>query len=1009
MDELTTLNNNKLLLSNNTHFYTDFESSDSTEYSYYPLFELKIDYQNDFSIIFSTKGIEELGYNTDIINSGNMKFNDLMSVAEFDYFKNIFNKQIEDNNFDFICNMKFFDSNMKTRHTYAHMVITHTGKNSYLNCMVIDITNQYVDRSKEKRAISIIISDDIALLQHRICNCSNGNKLMLEFASDSLIYYGFDNIILSESSVNFFDFLHTEDYGKFCYLFNSTIEKKNNYFAGTYRIITPDSEIIWILIQTIVYYKDDVPTYINSVINDLTEQKERIIKLNENQMILENNLNRTQFISDILKHLQKSDDFKTSINTITKKLAIFLNASEIKICVPYSTSQKYITYSYNKSHNIQQKIINFKLFEDKYPNIIKRLNSFGMAYRDKLGSSKNCYNEFLSTGDYSYLIYNIKFTDSSDGFIILIDKDNTRTWDNETISVVSDITQIISSMFQRYLTQLELMTTLNTFKTVLNNIGSYVCVSTLEGQDIIFTNQKFSDNFGDDSIGKHLWECLGIDSEDYESITNSNSKINSKRARYYEIYSPMTKQWIDITQMNIIWVDGSIVSLSTLNNITQKIEYEKLIEMQAMNDHLTGLPNRRRLEKDFQDLVDQSLRDNTFGYILFLDLDNFKNVNDGLGHQYGDTLLQNISEFLKTLPYTGHYTYRFGGDEFILLVENKYCNQINDIVNTLLERFREKWDLINTTYYCTMSMGIAKYPYDGITLFEILKKVDMAMYRAKNQGKNRAMFYKNKIGFDSIRNIELERYLRESVSNSCNGFSVYYQPIVNAETKAIEGAEALLRWSCDNLGNISPVEFIPVAENLGFIVELGEFVFRTACLQCKKMISLGMKDFKISINLSVYQIYEANFLDKVEKIINETQVPYHNITFEVTESLAINDFKSTKEILKKLSELGISISLDDFGTGYSSLNNIKEMPLNTIKIDKSFIDDLINDSCTEVFVKTIISLAHALDMKVCAEGVEQEIQYNRLVDLNTDLIQGYLFGKPVPAEEFEKKYVPLFN
>ena len=170
-----------------------------------------------------------------------------------------------------------------------------------------------------------------------------------------------------------------------------------------------------------------------------------------------------------------------------------------------------------------------------------------------------------------------------------------------------------------------------------------------------------------------------------------------------------------------------------------------------------------------------------------------------------------------------------------------------------------------------------------------------------------------------------------------------------------------------------------------------------------------MKDFKISISLSVYQIYEANFLDKVKEIIMETQVPYHNITFEVTESLAINDFKSTREILKKLSELGISISLDDFGTGYSSLNNIKEMPLNTIKIDKSFIDDLINDSCTEVFVKTIISLAHALDMKVCAEGVEQEIQYNRLVDLNTDLIQGYLFGRPVPAEEFEKKYIPLYN
>jgi EAL domain-containing protein (putative c-di-GMP-specific phosphodiesterase class I) len=339
------------------------------------------------------------------------------------------------------------------------------------------------------------------------------------------------------------------------------------------------------------------------------------------------------------------------------------------------------------------------------------------------------------------------------------------------------------------------------------------------------------------------------------------------------------------------------------------------------------------------------------------------------------------------------------------LVENKYCNEINTIVDTLFNRFREKWEIIDTTYYCTMSMGIAKFPYDGINLFEILKKVDMAMYNAKKQGKNRAMYYKSKIGFDSIRNIELERYLRESVSNSCNGFMVYYQPIVNAKTKEIEGAEALLRWQCEHLGMISPAEFIPLSENLGFIIQLGEFVLKKACMQCKKMIDKGMTDFKISINLSVYQIYEPDFVDKVKEIIESSQVPYSNITFEVTESLAINDFKVTREILQKLSELGVSISLDDFGTGYSSLNNIKEMPLNTIKIDKSFIDDLIHDSSTEVFVKTIIALAHALDMKVCAEGVEEEMQYKRLVDLKTDMIQGFLFGKPISAEEFEEKFI----
>ena len=215
--------------------------------------------------------------------------------------------------------------------------------------------------------------------------------------------------------------------------------------------------------------------------------------------------------------------------------------------------------------------------------------------------------------------------------------------------------------------------------------------------------------------------------------------------------------------------------------------------MQAQNDHLTGLPNRRMLEKDFYILVEETIRNDGFGYMLFLDLDNFKNVNDGLGHQYGDILLQNISKFLKDLPYTGSYTYRFGGDEFVLLLPNKHCKKIESVVDTLLKRFREKWEISDTSYFCTMSMGIAKFPYDGKTLNEILKKVDMAMYNAKNHGKNRAMHYKSEIGFNSIRNIEVERYFRESISNSYNGFTVYYQPIINAMTKELEGAEALLR------------------------------------------------------------------------------------------------------------------------------------------------------------------------------------------------------------------------
>ena len=233
---------------------------------------------------------------------------------------------------------------------------------------------------------------------------------------------------------------------------------------------------------------------------------------------------------------------------------------------------------------------------------------------------------------------------------------------------------------------------------------------------------------------------------------------------------------------------------------------------------------------------------------------------------------------------------------------------------------------------------------------------------------------------------------------------VYYQPVINATTKELVGAEALLRWSSENIGIIPPSEFIPLAENLGLIIELGDFVIRQACKECRKWISVGLQSFKMNINLSVGQLNDKDIVTRIKNIIIEENVPFSNICFEITESMAIIDTERTTRILNCFSKLGIEIALDDFGTGYSSLNNIKNMPLSVVKIDKSFIDDFLVNCHTEIFVKTITNLAHALNIKVCAEGVEQKEQYERLVELETDIIQGYYFGRPIPAHEFEKQF-----
>ena len=1002
---MTLYNNHKSFCSDDISS-SYFSYNIDNESAFYPVFVIVTDINNNFCIKYASLFLESLGYSCDDIVLSAKSISDIMPESEFTYFKSIIQRHISINLTEFFCEISLLDINNNVINCCVHITLDENNYN-FAECLFVNMYS-CKDYKNERRRISYTISyDDITFISHKVCH---SNKLELCYASDSISYYGFNKKRLIDDKRNIFRYLSQDDYQTSISIFKDFKNRTREFSADAVRLDSGNNEPSWVLFQSFAHYDNDNNlTYIDSVITNISEQKAYYDQFKTSQSNLKKNLKHSQFISDVLQSLQTTENYQLSINTILQKLSDFLSLSFVFLSTPYSNSGNLITYRYfRKDNEFSQSIIPVKKMYDNYPKIMERLNKYGTAYKDKYGVSKDCLNEFLIAGDNSYLVYSIPAGGDNCGYILLCDYDNERSWDNETISIITDISQILSNLFMKYIAQLEVSTTLETFKTVLDNIDSYVCVSTINNDDIIFANKKFLDNFDSEALGKHLWDCLGITQNEIDKLFyNKNNWDEKQRPRFFELFSPNTNQWIDITQIFIIWVDGRIVKLSTLNNITQKIEYEKLIELQAMVDHLTTLPNRRMLEKDFQELVDKSILENSYGYVLFLDLDNFKNINDGLGHHYGDVLLQTISIFLKSLPFTGKYTYRFGGDEFILLVPYEYKDHIDSIVNTLLDRFRQKWDIVDTTYFCTMSMGIVKYPHNGTTLLEILKKVDMTMYNAKKQGKNRALFYKSKIASDSVRNIEIERYMRESVSNSCNGFMVYYQPIINTYTKEVSGAEALLRWSCENLGMIAPAEFIPIAENLGSIIPLGEFVIDNACKQCRKMMDSGFPNFKMSINLSVCQLFEENFVDSVKAIIEKNNVPFSNIIFEITESLAINDFKETRRVLKKISELGIQISLDDFGTGYSSLNNIKEMPLNTIKIDKSFIDDLVNSTNTEIFVKTIITLAHELNMKVCAEGVELESQYNILLSLETDMIQGYYFGKPVPSDKFESQFAPV--
>ena len=466
-------------------------------------------------------------------------------------------------------------------------------------------------------------------------------------------------------------------------------------------------------------------------------------------------------------------------------------------------------------------------------------------------------------------------------------------------------------------------------------------------------------------------------------------------------------RWLDAYKTEIDWVDGRKVSLCTLYDITDKKVYQREIEEQANNDFLTGLFNRMRCEQDLAKYVMKAQNSGQKGALLYLDLDDFKHINDGLGHQYGDVLLKAISHSLQRVSGVTDTCYRTGGDEFVVIVPGRLFDKLESVIEEITSIFTKPWFLKGEDYYCTMSMGIACFPEDGTTVDELIRKADMALMRAKRRGKNRIEYYNDTDAASASHRLDLEKNMRTAAMNECSEFEVYYQPIIDTKDQknACCGAEALVRWNSSVMGFVSPNDFIPLAEYLGLINPIGEYVLRQAVKRCKYWNDMGHPDYKVNVNLSVVQLLQNDIVKKIKSAIEDSHINPANLTLEVTESLAINDMVRMKKILSEIKSLGVKVALDDFGTGYSSLNHMREMPIDVIQIDRCFIERLGEDDFSDAFVKMVAELACAIGVRVCVEGVETDQQLDVVQQMNIGMIQGYYFGKPMQIGEFEQKYL----
>ena len=574
---------------------------------------------------------------------------------------------------------------------------------------------------------------------------------------------------------------------------------------------------------------------------------------------------------------------------------------------------------------------------------------------------------------------------------------------------IHSIVSVIQNTAQMRVTNNSLLSSYEVLKDILNNIGSGIIVCDRNSAAILFSNKVAAES---KEIQNAIKECIQelMSSEEYKSYLDRKKAYDEEDGTDYvkpyirpiEKYSAESGLWFEIRFTNLVWIDGSEVIVCTASDITQKKKSQQKIEFQAHNDFLTGLYNRMKCESDLKKIIKQSVKDGVKGALMFIDLDDFKHINDGLGHQYGDVLLQQIAAGLQSIVGLRGKCYRMGGDEFVAIVMPDMFSELERIANKVKDMFNKPWYLMETEYFCTMSMGIAVFPDDSKDVHEIIRLADIAMYESKKNGKNGYTFYDSCSKLNTARRLDIENSMRQAVTSGIEEFVVFYQPVVDVRTGECSSCEALVRWDSKALGFMGPGDFIPLAEYLGLITSIGDYVLEEACRQCRYWNEHGIPDFHINVNLSVVQLLQKDVAETVARILKKTGVNPKNIVLEITESFAINDMDRVLDIIKGIKKLGPRIALDDFGTGYSSLNYIKQLPLDIIKVDKTFIDDIVEDEYAQAFIKLIVELSDTIDTDIIVEGVENEAQLNILKELGVDYIQGLYYGKPVPAYEFEK-------
>ncbi|MBI5755350.1 MAG: EAL domain-containing protein [Nitrospirae bacterium] len=538
------------------------------------------------------------------------------------------------------------------------------------------------------------------------------------------------------------------------------------------------------------------------------------------------------------------------------------------------------------------------------------------------------------------------------------------------------------------------------YRSVIEQASEGILLVSINNKKIIEGNAAFNNLLGYSSGEVVNMSLYDIIAEGRETIDLEVDRILREKRDIRLYHRDGSYVYAELSANSITYNDQDTMCL-VVHDITERKRFEEQLMFQANHDSLTGLANKGLLEDRLSQATAYQKRKNNILAIMLLDLDRFKVINDTLGHPAGDILLQAVAERLKVSVRSYDTVARLGGDEFVIVVTDVLnTNDVITIAKNILNLFTTPFTLNGQELFVTASIGISVYPFDGDSVEHLLMKADTAMYHCKGQGGNNYQFFAEDMNIKVRDRLTLETSLRKAIDQE--ELILYYQPKVDLTTGRICGMEALIRWRRADGKLVLPAEFIPLAEETGLIIPIGEWVLRNACRDTRRLLDKGYSGLRVSVNLSGRQFAQQNLVEMLKDALTESGLDPGHLELELTESVLMKDEEGIIKKLCAMKETGVMLSIDDFGTGYSSLSYLKRFPIDEIKIDRSFVQDITNNPDGAAIVNAILAMAHTLKLRVVAEGVETMEQAMFLVEHRCEEMQGYYFSPPLPLEAFEE-------